>query len=90
MDTITLSCGKVGENKLCSVCKYFGYCLGGCRAIALAFTNDFLAADPSKCVFYSKGYYQKARKAFDKAGEECGRKFVCVTPIEEFEKEMLL
>ncbi len=90
MDTITLSCGKVGENKLCSVCKYFGYCLGGCRAIALAFTNDFLAADPSKCVFYRKGYYQKARKAFDKAGEECGRKFVCVTPIEEFEKEMLL
>ena len=88
MDTITLSCGKIGENKLCSGCRYFKYCLGGCRAIALALTADYLGPDPSKCVFYKKEYYQKARKAFDNAGKECGRGFICLTKIEEFEEEL--
>lgn len=87
MKTITVSCGKIGENKLCSACEYFKYCLGGCRAIALMLTGDYLAADYSKCVFYKKGYYKKARKALDEAGKECGREFKCVTVVPALEDE---
>lgn len=49
----------------CGDCQYFKYCAGGCRAIALALTGDKLAADPSKCLFFEKGYYQKAVDAMN-------------------------
>ena len=57
-------CTTVGDlssaNAECSACPYFKYCAGGCRAIALTLTSDKLGIDPSKCLFYKKGYYQKA------------------------------
>lgn len=46
-------------NKKCASCRYFRYCAGGCRAIALAFTNDKFGADLSKCEFFKEGYYDK-------------------------------
>ena len=49
----------------CGDCQYFKYCAGGCRAIAHALTGDKLAADPSKCLFFEKGYYQKAVDAMN-------------------------
>lgn len=87
LKSIVLPVSKVLENPICSVCKYSKYCLGGCRAIA-GLLGEYMGPDLSKCVFFKKGYYQRARRAFDEAGKECGRKFICVTPIEEFEKEM--
>ena len=38
---------------------YFEHCVGGCRAIALTLTGDKLGIDPSKCLFFKKGYYEK-------------------------------
>lgn len=58
----TLSALKKANEK-CAGCKYFRYCAGGCRAIALAFTGEKLGEDPSKCVFFKKGYYDKLVQA---------------------------
>jgi radical SAM protein with 4Fe4S-binding SPASM domain len=57
-------CTTVGElaakNEECNACPYFKYCAGGCRAIALTLTSDKMGIDPSKCLFFKKGYYQKS------------------------------
>ena len=56
-------CATVGDlaaaNAECNACPYFKYCTGGCRAIALTLTSDKLGVDPSKCLFFRKGYYDK-------------------------------
>lgn len=49
------------HDQRCGSCRYFRYCLGGCRAIATAFTGDKLAHDPAKCAFFYGGYYEKLR-----------------------------
>lgn len=57
---------KVREHdSKCGSCKYFKHCTGGCRAIALALTGDKLAADPSKCMFFNGGYYDKVVSAMN-------------------------
>lgn len=56
-------CKTVGElaehNAECRECPYFKYCAGGCRAVALTLTGDKLGVDPSKCLFFKNGYYEK-------------------------------
>ena len=56
-------CTTVGtlaqKNEMCGSCPYFKHCVGGCRAIALTLTGDKFGVDPSKCLFYKKGYYEK-------------------------------
>lgn len=47
------------ENTKCGNCKYFKYCCGGCRAIALALTGNKLGCDSAKCLFFENGYYGK-------------------------------
>lgn len=47
------------NNDKCRKCKYFKYCTGGCRAMAIALTGDKLGSDPAKCLFYEKGYYDR-------------------------------
>lgn len=59
-------CTTLGElaavNSKCSRCAYFKHCAGGCRAIALALTGDKLGIDPAKCLFFEKGYHERAEK----------------------------
>ena len=56
-------CATVGDlasvNAECNACPYFKYCAAGCRAIALTLTSDKMGIDPSKCLFFKKGYYAK-------------------------------
>lgn len=56
-------CTTVGtlarKNEMCGSCPFFKHCVGGCRAIALTLTGDKFGVDPSKCLFYKKGYYEK-------------------------------
>ena len=55
---------KIREHdRKCRNCKYFKYCAGGCRALAIVLTGDKLGADPSKCVFFGQGYYEKTVRA---------------------------
>ena len=62
-------CTTVGElaaaNPKCGNCKYFKYCTGGCRAIALTLTGNKLGEDLAKCLFFEKGYYEKIQKALE-------------------------
>ena len=60
MDEICTTVGTLREvNTKCGKCKYFEYCCGGCRAIAIALLGDKMASDPSKCFFFENGYYNK-------------------------------
>ncbi len=60
IDEVCTTVGTLRKvNTKCGKCKYFEYCCGGCRAIALALSGDKMAADPSKCFFYENGYYEK-------------------------------
>ena len=65
LDEICTTVGTLRKvNNKCGNCKYFEYCCGGCRAIALALTGDKLASDPSKCFFFENGYYEKITDMF--------------------------
>jgi radical SAM protein with 4Fe4S-binding SPASM domain len=46
-------------NKKCRECKYNAKCMGGCRAIAYGFSNDFFGVDESKCYFFENKYEEK-------------------------------
>lgn len=56
-------CTTVGQlreaNSKCGSCRYFKYCAGGCRAVALALTDKKLGCDPSKCMFFENEYHKK-------------------------------
>ena len=60
-------CTTVGDlaevNAECRECAYFKYCAAGCRAIALTLTSDKMGVDLSKCIFFKRGYYDKAVEA---------------------------
>ncbi len=49
------------KNEKCSSCKWFTYCVGGCRAVGLALTGDKLGSDVSKCLFFNGGYMEKLK-----------------------------
>ena len=63
------------ENEPCRNCQYWRCCMGGCRAIALAFTKDYKHYDPAKCAFFKGGYMQKLDEVFERAG----RPYVCLS-----------
>ncbi len=53
------------KNPKCGACEYFKYCVGGCRALAMAFTGEKLGSDLAKCAFFKKGYYERITELFD-------------------------
>ncbi len=60
LDEVCTTLGRLrGQNKTCDSCSHFEHCNGGCRAVALALTGDKLGIDPSKCLFWEKGYAEK-------------------------------
>ena len=66
LENVCTGVGKIAEsNDQCGNCKYFKYCTGGCRCIAVALTKDLMGPDPSKCAFFKHGYYQKTVKALE-------------------------
>ena len=49
-------------NETCDKCRYYKYCGGGCRALALLYSklkNDPWSVDPAKCMFFNGGWYEK-------------------------------
>jgi len=47
------------HNPQCQACEFADMCDCGCRAVALAATDDLLAADPTQCVFFKGGYRER-------------------------------
>lgn len=47
------------HNPQCQMCEFASMCSCGCRAVALATTDDLLAADPTQCVFFKGGYRER-------------------------------
>lgn len=64
LDEVCTTIGTLRDkNEKCGKCAHFEQCNGGCRAIALALTGDKLGIDPSKCLFWEKGYAEKIAAA---------------------------
>ncbi len=53
------------NNSKCGACEYFKYCVGGCRALAMAFTGNKLGSDIAKCVFFKSHCYERITELFD-------------------------
>ena len=53
------------NNTKCEGCKYFRYCVGGCRALAVGLTGDKFGSDPAKCVFFKNGWYGRITEMLD-------------------------
>lgn len=68
LDLMNTTFGEIYENnEACRNCKYWKYCAGGCRAIALVWSGDFLGQDKSKCYFFNHGYVPKIVESFKNA-----------------------
>jgi radical SAM protein with 4Fe4S-binding SPASM domain len=67
LDEVCTTVGELAQiNPECGQCRYFKYCLGGCRAMGgLGFTDSKMGKDITKCIFFQKGYYQKIEKIMD-------------------------
>ncbi|HII93191.1 MAG TPA: radical SAM protein [Methanosarcina sp.] len=64
LDKVCMSVSSVLEhNEKCQNCAYWKLCLGGCRAFALQFGNDYLACDPAKCIYFHGGWMEKTEQA---------------------------
>jgi len=50
---------KLEAGATCKECEFLEACAGGCPAMALLSSGDYLLADKSKCVFFKQGYYDK-------------------------------
>lgn len=53
------------NNPQCAACEYFKYCVGGCRALAVALTGDKFGSDPAKCAFFKRGWCEKITVLFE-------------------------
>lgn len=62
---VTLPVEQVrAENPACQSCQYWNCCMGGCRAISLAFTKNYNHLDPSKCAFFKGGWMEEIDRVF--------------------------
>ena len=56
------------QNRECDECPWFGYCGGGCRALAVLDSCmrdgkiDYTACDPMACLFFKGGWYDRIRQ----------------------------
>ncbi len=65
-DEVCYTVGQLkNENEKCAACRYFKYCAGGCRALAAALTGITTESDPTKCIFFEKGYPEKVGAVMD-------------------------
>lgn len=58
---------RTKNNGKCGNCKYFHYCFGGCPALGLLYSPrmSMLDPDPTKCIFFEQGYYEKFTSLLD-------------------------
>lgn len=57
---------QIVENDKCGNCKYYKACTGGCPALGLLYSpnsDDFYYQDPTKCIFFENGWYDKVVEA---------------------------
>ena len=65
LEQVTMPVSEIYDaNEVCRACQYWKCCMGGCRAIAMVFTNKYRHFDPAKCAFFKGGYMKKADDIF--------------------------
>lgn len=63
VDTVCTPVSHILEqNHKCQKCSYWKLCLGGCRAFAVKFSNNYLAYDHSKCTYFHGDWMKKTKQ----------------------------
>lgn len=66
VDALTHTAGeKLRENKKCGSCRWAKNCQGGCPAMSFVFDGSLLGSDPTKCIFFNNGWYEKYAAVMD-------------------------
>lgn len=66
LDDICTTLGDLKtQNETCGACPVFNRCAGGCRALALALTDEKLGVDPAKCLYFKEGYLDKTKNVME-------------------------
>ena len=82
--SVTCPISKVFEhNAECAACPYNRLCCSGCRAIATVLTGDFWGIDPSKCLYFKKGYMEKTDAVFARVAETFGIEYHNIDDVTE-------
>lgn len=82
VDNVTYTVGKLREdNPQCQVCDVWKLCMGGCRACAYALTGNLMGYDPTKCLYFKKGYMQKTLDLFKQISQYTEDKYRCIDDI---------
>ena len=67
MDAVCATVDDVRQrSEKCAACKWFPYCTGGCRVLAMIFSGqkaDYYGEDRAKCMFFEGGWYEKTVEA---------------------------
>jgi radical SAM protein with 4Fe4S-binding SPASM domain len=67
LDAVCMPVARIiGHNEQCQKCIYWQLCLGGCRAIAMAFNKNYYSYDPAKCSYFHGGWIEKTQKAMNR------------------------
>ena len=84
LKSVTCPISKVFEqNAQCAACPYNRLCCSGCRAIATVLTGDFWGIDPSKCLYFKKGYMEKTDAVFARVAETFGIEYHNIDDVTE-------
>ena len=68
LDTVCLTLRDlINANESCANCPHFLDCQGGCRAIAIICTGDYLGPDSARCIYYREGYAARMHTLFRRA-----------------------
>ena len=90
LDNVTYTVGQLRENNIeCQNCEYWKLCMGGCRACAYALTDNMMGYDPSKCLYFKKGYMEKTIEMFEDIARDKGDKYICINDINIKTEEIL-
>jgi radical SAM protein with 4Fe4S-binding SPASM domain len=82
LESVTATVGELKEiNPTCQACEYWKLCMGGCRACAYALTDNIMGYDPTKCIYFKKGYMQKTLEMFKQIENETGVEYYCMDDI---------
>lgn len=62
LNNVCLTVGELRKaNSKCDNCKYFEYCIGGCRAAGFIYTDNPIGSDLTKCSFFENNYPEKIK-----------------------------
>jgi len=61
------------EDSDCKSCGFFELCCGGCPALAILTSGNYLLEDRSRCIFFKEEYYKKLKEVIPSSYKDINR-----------------